>query len=142
MIVLGDKPIMNSEIQTLLKSPLPADRKRGLQMLAKSDDPQTLKVLSALHKRETDPELKQLIVQVGKTVKQRVDAASSMPTPISKTAISTGGGNNQAAKLMEQAQDALIELDFDNAKALARKAFTLNPDLQHDEDARSVAGDI
>jgi hypothetical protein len=144
---------MNSEIQSLLKSPLPADRKRGLQMLAKSDDPQDLKVLSALHKRETDPELKQLIVQVGKTVKQRVDAAStssapvsktasSMPKPMNKAAISTGGGSNQAAALMEQAQEALIELDFDNAKALARKAFTLNPDLQHDEDARNLAGDI
>src|SRR5688572_28844714 len=100
--------IMNSEIQALLKSPLPADRKRGLQMLAKSNDPQDLKVLSALHKRETDPELKQLIVQVGKTVKQRVDAASassepvskaasSIPRPLSKAAISTGGGSNQAA---------------------------------------------
>jgi hypothetical protein len=144
---------MNSEIQSLLKSPLPADRKRGLQMLAKSDDPQDLKVLSALHKRETDPELKQLIVQVGKTVKQRVDAASvspapvskpasSLPKPMSKAAISTGGGSNQAAALMQQAQEALIELDFDNAKALARKAFTLNPDLQHDEDARNLAGDI
>jgi hypothetical protein len=144
---------MNSEIQSLLKSPLPADRKRGLQMLAKSDDPQDLKVLSALHKRETDPELKQLIVQVGKTVKQRVDAASaspapvskaasSVPRPLSKAAVSTGGGTNQAAAFMQQAQEALIELDFDNAKALARKAFTLNPDLQHDEDARNLAGDI
>ncbi|MDQ7026221.1 MAG: hypothetical protein Q9P44_11770 [Anaerolineae bacterium] len=73
---------MNSEIQSLLKSPLAEDRKRGVEMLAQSGDPDTLQILSALHKRERDVEIKQLIVEVGKAVKRQDDARGSFGSMI------------------------------------------------------------
>lgn len=86
---------MDTEIQTLLNSPLAEDRKRGVEMLAQSNDPDTLKVLSALHKRESDAEIKQLIVEVGKGIKRRID---------------TGGGG--VAEPVGQIGD-MVNYDFD-----------------------------
>jgi flagellar biogenesis protein FliO len=64
---------MDNEIQSLLDSPLAEDRKMGLEMLADSSDPTVLKVLSAMHKIETDPEIKQMIIDVGKGIKRRAE---------------------------------------------------------------------
>lgn len=60
---------MDREIIRLLKSSDPDDRMEGIESLVDSGHPDTLKILASLHKKETDPEVKQLAAQMARQVK-------------------------------------------------------------------------
>ena len=88
---------MDNEIQALLNSPLPNDRKLGLEMLADSSDPTVLKVLSSMHKRENDSEIKQMIIDVGKGIKRRTQADDGFTSSDSIGALAQSKSSNAQA---------------------------------------------
>jgi hypothetical protein len=109
---IGDICHMDNEIQSLLNSPLAEDRKQGLEMLAQSRDSEALKALSAMHKRETDAEIKQMIVQVGKGIKRRIEAQGDSFGATSDVASAVVSSRDNAA---DWAND-MSDYNFDKPK--------------------------
>jgi|GEM_PF-6708213 len=78
---------MENNIQTLLESPFPDERKQGVRLLVKSGDPNTLSILSNLIKGETDPDVRAYIRKAGVAVKKRTGESSALSNPVPETRV-------------------------------------------------------
>ncbi|MCS6836917.1 MAG: HEAT repeat domain-containing protein [Anaerolineae bacterium] len=162
---------MDEQILRWLDSPNTEDRKRAIKKLAQSGDRQALRYLSAIYKTDPDNEVRELAVKAGKYINQQLNAAASTPAvtppqdkqpsrdynsnwqgpppkddpkpdnqlayvPVSKSAEERSKG------LMESAMEALVARKTSAARDMARKAFALNPNLQHEAYYRGIAGEV
>ncbi|MEL7433339.1 MAG: hypothetical protein AAFN11_05275 [Chloroflexota bacterium] len=124
---------MDANIRNLLTSSEAADRLRGMEMLVKSEHPDTLKILHKLYKSDSDQSVRAQAAQLGKQLQ------SGSSTKPKKKAPRDPAGAQQA---LQAAEDDLFSLDYENAKKHAQRAFMLDPSLQHDEHAKTIAADI
>lgn len=128
---------MDKEIIQLLKSSNPDDRIEGINRLSESGHPDSIKILGALYKKETDPGVKQLVAQVARQMKEGGAAVSSAGTQ------SASRHDPVAAKAhLERAMDAMIEFKNDEAWLYAKKAFQANPELADDDYALGLVAEI
>ena len=129
---------MDKEIIQLLKSSNPDDRIEGIKRLEASGHPDTVKILGALYKKETDPDVKARAAQVARKIKE---GGSSAPAGAAKR--SSGRRDPAAAKAhLEKAMDAMIAFQNDEAWVHAKKAFLADPELEEDDYAMGLASEI
>lgn len=124
---------MRKEIIALLKSSDPKDRAKGIKQLAVSNDPDAMKILGAVYKKETHPGVKKLATQVAQDIKSREG------NPV---ASNTKRDPKQAKIYLERSMDALINLKNDDAWKWAQEAFLANPDYAEDDYAVGLASEI
>lgn len=143
---------MDENIYDLIESPDPKDRKRAIKLLAQEGSQEAIKLLAQMYKQETDPEIKDLTVKAGQYIKKQQQAAkwegggrqlTPDPEPAAAPAIEISPARQKEAKsLMDQALDYLMNDNPVKAVATARKAFMMNPNLQHDDYYMGVANEI
>lgn len=126
---------MDANIRALLTSSDPTDRKRGIQQLVQSGDPDTLNILHRLYKNDTDPGVRRLAAHYGK---QLQEGSGDKSKPAKKAPRDPQG----AQVALRKAMDNMLNLDYAAAKREAQRAFMLDPSLQHDEEAVNLAADI
>jgi hypothetical protein len=145
---------MNSEIQRLLDSSNAADRKRAIQMLAKSNSEKALPYLGALYKTDPDPELRDLAVKAGRYLRQQLEPAAPPPRATSTATNEMVAAAQQASKstekdkgdpkpvsesnrrksldLMNRGMMLLVANETEQAYELVSKAVKLNHELRTD----------
>ncbi len=143
---------MDEIIYDLIESPDPKDRKRAIKLLAQDGSQDAIKVLAQLYKQETDPDIKELAVKAGQYIKKQQLAGNwegggrqLTPDPDPKAApkVEVSPAREKEAKsLMDQALDYLMNDNRVKAVATARKAFMMNPNLQHDDYYMGVANEV
>lgn len=131
---------MRKEIIALLKSSDPKERAKGIRQLAESNDPDSLKILGALYKKETHEGVKKLAAQVAHELKSK-PVADEFEQDLMQSN-SAPRDPKQAKIYLEQAMDAIINLENDEAWKSAQKAFMANPDYADDDYAVGLAAEI
>ena len=133
---------MRKEIIALLKSSDPKDRANGIKQLVASGDPDALKILSAVYKKETHEGVKKLAAQAARQLKEETieDSFEDEPAPVMPS--STKRDPEQAKMYLERAMTAVIDLKNDEAWEMAQKAFMANPDYAEDDYAVGLAAEI
>jgi hypothetical protein len=136
---------MTDDILTLLKNLNPAMRKQGVQRIAQTGDTTLLPHLAQIVKNDPDESVRQLARQVGQQLKKAAKPSLSIPQ---KTSASTTSVRKDAAietkakQLLDKAVSLRIEGDKERAKELAREAFQMYPDLQHDAHSVELASSV
>ncbi|GAB5491222.1 MAG: hypothetical protein Phog2KO_14370 [Phototrophicaceae bacterium] len=135
---------MKKEIIALLKSSDPKDRAKGIKQLAVSNDPDTMKVLGAVYKKETNPSVKKLASQVARELKDRETSDIIEHAPVQSQVVITNEKRDpeQAKAYLDRAMSALIDLKTDDAWKWAQEAFLANPDYTEDDYAVGLAAEI
>lgn len=133
---------MRKEIIALLKSSDPKDRANGIKQLVASGDPDALKILSAVYKKETHEGVKKLAAQAARQLKEETieDSFEDQPAPVMPS--SAKRDPEQAKMYLERAMTAVIDLKNDEAWEMAQKAFMANPDYAEDDYAVGLAAEI
>lgn len=133
---------MRKEIIALLKSSDPKDRAKGIKQLAVSDDPDALKILSAVYKKETHDGVKKLAAQVARELKDRDAIVEESFDPAPAIPSATKRDPELAKMYLERAMSAVIDLKNDEAWEMAQRAFMANPDYAEDDYAVGLAAEI
>jgi hypothetical protein len=131
-----------ADIIQQLKSKDRNTRIQAIKQLARSQDPNALKILAAYHKAEQDPELKQLALQAGRYLQKQTQTMPQIQTEsapeaeevVEPTKVAVSQMNIQRAEtLAHQAMDLHVRKDDARALELLQKAFEFNPNLATDE---------
>lgn len=133
-----------------LRSSNPDERKKGVKALARTGKREALRYLATIYKEDPDPDVRQLALDGGKHVKRLmvqgdwVGEGIKHPTQEMKAVGSTIPEKDQtlSKKHMDDAFEFVVNEDYERAEGLAKKAFTLNPDLKHDPYYSNLAGEI
>lgn len=172
---------MYDEILALLDSSDPQERLRGVKRLARTEDPDVLRYLSAVVKTDPDEEVRDMARKAGRFIMKKQQEMQSgtpfMASPVDEPASGEAAkwvpqgrreidlddgpqlekrkskreqswakvSERQAAVAkghLDQAMDRYMKGERTKAVVALRKAFTLNPNLQNDDYAMALAGDI
>jgi len=150
---------MNEEILILLESSNPADRKRAIRMMVKSEvHEDALRRLAAIYKNDPDADVREMAIAAGRHIKKEMGTIQKKsgeweghgverhdPQPARKqheAAEVSDFDAKRAEALMSQAMDALVSGESQRAMSLARQALTLNPNLRNDSYQAGVVGSI
>lgn len=133
-----------------LRSSDPEERKKGVKALARTGEREALRYLATIYKEDPDPGVRQLALEGGKHVKRlqvqsdwvgHGEARDTQSTPAVASGIPQAT-IDESKKIMDQALDHVMNKRYEQAEALARKAFAMNPTLQHDSYYSGLAGEV
>lgn len=130
---------MDKEIIALLKSSDVRKRKRGMEQLMISNDPDTMKILAALYKKDPDSEIRQLAKQYAKDLQSR-NTSSTNTSDVPKRKSKANPKRGKA--FLESAMNSLIKGDDYAARDYARQAFMADPALEDDDYALGLASEL
>lgn len=143
---------MDPRILQALKSRDPEERKKAVKALAQIHTQEALRYLATIYKTDPDPDVRELAIKAGRHVKKsRAEGEwfgeskirSTDEVAQAKPASKVSAVNQEQAKgLMDKALNESIQGNYDKAEEYARKAFQLNPDLQHDSYYAGIASEV
>lgn len=134
---------MTPQINELLNSGDPNDRKRTVRMMAQSAGPAALPYLAALYKTDPDPDIR-AVVQAGRYIKaqqqsaQRPSAPATPPPAPAKPSFDldqvqvSEANRRRSEEMIDRALNLEVANDKKAAEELVRKAVKLNPHLVKD----------
>jgi hypothetical protein len=146
---------MDEQTKQLLNSRNPDDRKKAIRIMAQSKDESALPYLAALYKTETDPEIKDLVVQAGRYIRKQLEATQSdnvmpnsanmddMPKPKRERVDVSEANEKKAHALLDRAMSFIGAREADaekQAQDLVRKAYALNPNIRFDPYYKGIVG--
>ena len=135
---------MSEDITTLLRSKNPAERKRGIELLTRSNNPQTQSILQKFYQTETTPELKSYAKKAMSYLAAQQTKSKSTPQK-QKTQPVTGKQKEkqeQVNRYLRNAEALMHEAHYMEARTAIKQAFQLNPELEHNPYAQQLAMDI
>jgi len=112
----------------------------GIRQLAQSDDPRTLKILKTLYKRETEPDVKQLVAKVARQLKEQ-----PAPVPEERSIFDIVEAEHQlenhpeAEQILENASETFYDGYLNDSWYLLQQAIRLYPPYRDDEDVIQFA---
>lgn len=141
--------MFDPRIFKLLKSTDPEERKDGVRALARTGEREALRYLATIYKEDADPGVRELALQAGQHIKKSLEAqqwvgdkTDSAPVASQPKSTVAPAVAQQSKKLMDQAMELMMKGNYEKAEEAARKAFKMNPDLQHDQYYSGIASEV
>lgn len=134
---------MDAKIFELLKNKDPEERKKGVRALAQSENREAIPILAKIYTQDPDEEVREMALRAGRHVKKQLHA-SKWETSSKEIVYAPVSDENkrEAKRLMNKALQSQLVGEMDDAEASVRRAFQLNPNLQHEPDPRRIAADV
>lgn len=130
----------------LLEHRDPAQRKKAIQGLAQTRNPDALPYLMMAHKSDADPHIRELAHKAGIYIRKQAPAASSSSSKRSSTPAAGGPVTQEdrewAETFLRQALDRHLRSDDEFAYRNALKALKRNPELMDDAETRAIVARI
>lgn len=143
--------MIDQDLINQLQDTDPEIRKRAIRALAKTHDYQALEYLATVHRRDTDPDVRELAYKAGQYLRKNVTESdkqesiytpSSAEQPSSKQVEVTPMQRARAKGYVDQAMDWHVREDDAKASELLTKAFIANPNLMEDSYTVGIAENI
>ena len=147
---------MSNNPAQLLKSDNPADRKKGVQLVAKMENEKALRVLMKIYKQDPDDEVraiaKEMAVPLAKKLREEtkqeqpasvVDETDDYEPELPPDSVEVSERTKAKAKgYLDEAMDHQINDDRPKAMRALTKALDTNPNLAKDPFFKSVAASV
>ncbi len=146
--------MIDSRIVKLLDHPDAAARKKAVTALAKSGEPEALMLLARVYRSDDDGDVRELARKAGIYLKRQLeeddefayddeDAAQEDPVEsLNRMHQVSETDKNRANALVQQALDESMRGEDQRAFRNLVRAFSINPGLEHDTYASSLAAQI
>lgn len=157
--------MIDPKILKMLDSSNVSDRKQAVKELARSRSREALKYLAALHKTESDPEVRDLALKAGRYIKQQLEAEAPVfssygsdddeedeygydddedaaPPAAPADVHVSDRDRERSMTLVEQALELSMRDEQEKAIKSLRQAFKLNPLLPNDSYAMGIITEV
>mgnify|MGYP006286778789 CR=1 FL=1 len=136
---------MDERIFQYLKSDDPDDRIKAVKALAQVKDDESkraISILARLYHQDASPNVRQWAFKAGRHLKKQLRAAEWLGDDEIVYVDVPESDRRDSRRLMNQALQATFTGEMREAEKAVRRAFQMNPNLQHDGEMRRIAADV
>lgn len=122
----------------------PEERKKAVKALAQVENKEAMAVLAKVYEKDPDQEVREMALRAGRFIRKQIHGAA-FQTDNNENAIYvdvTPDQEREARRMLNKGLQATFSGDYDTAQDLVIQGFQINPNLQHDREARRVAADV
>lgn len=135
---------LDPKIFEYLKKSDPEERKKAVKALAQTEDKSAIPVLAKIYEKDPDADVREMALRAGRHIKKQLHAGNWLSHE-NENAVYVEVSDDtkrEARRLLNKGLQATFAGDYDTAQDLVIQGFIMNPNLQHDREARRVAADV